>query len=130
MKMALNLSNARDKQLPERIKEVQEIWGSAGLTYEVDWDSFTNDIELNYVDNVSCHRVSMALRCLSYNKNSWGALKAKGLRKIRLENTTNPSATAISVKDEVLCMTCHYASGISGAFSDSTISHALQEYAP
>lgn len=50
--------------LPERVKEIEEICGRA-IPYEIDWNSLAEDAEaLNYLDNISCHRLNMALRVI------------------------------------------------------------------
>ena len=37
----------------------------AAIPYEVDWDSISDSAEaLNFIDNVSCHRLNMALRMI------------------------------------------------------------------
>jgi len=126
MKKALNLATLKDQQLPGRQKELEEIVG-AGTTYDVEFGSFISDTELCYVDNVSCHRVNMALRGL--DKKSMEALKKKGLSTVRLRNTTEASGTRLSVEGGVLSMTCNYANGLNGAFSDNAIGAALKKYA-
>jgi hypothetical protein len=48
--------------LPGRLKEIEEICGVT-IPYEVDWQSFSGDLDgLNCLDNISCHRLNMALR--------------------------------------------------------------------
>ena len=50
--------------LPGRVSEIEEICGVA-VPYNVDWDSFDGDLAaLNFVDNISCHRLNMALRVI------------------------------------------------------------------
>jgi len=127
MKKTLSFGTLKDKQIPDRSKELIEIWGGAGLSYDVDYESFISDTELTFVDNVSCHRVNMALRGL--DKKSMEALKKKGLSTVRLRNTTDASKTQLSVEGGVLSMTCNYANGLNGAFSDNAISRALKKYA-
>ena len=49
---------------PQRVKEIEEICGKE-IPYEVDWDSLADDLEgLNFIDNLSCHRLNMALRVI------------------------------------------------------------------
>src|SRR5207237_784226 len=46
--------------LPGRVEELEEISG-ASVPYDVDWASFDGDLTaLNFVDNISCHRLNMA----------------------------------------------------------------------
>ena len=56
--------NKQDVTLPERVHEIEEICGKP-IPYEVDWDSIADDAEaLNFMDNISCHRLNMALRTI------------------------------------------------------------------
>ena len=49
---------------PGRVKEIEEICGKP-TPYEVDWESLSDDAEgLNFIDNISCHRLDMALRSI------------------------------------------------------------------
>src|SRR5215510_1151547 len=67
-RMGLNerrkIKELQETTLPERQKEIEEICGQA-IPYEVDWDSLADDAEgLNFLDNISCHRLNMALRTI------------------------------------------------------------------
>ena len=54
----------KDVTLPERSREIAEICGNA-IPYEVDWPGIENDAAaLNFLDNLSCHRLGMALRMI------------------------------------------------------------------
>src|SRR5258705_13865367 len=58
------IKELQDVTFPGRVKEIEEICGVA-IPYEVDWESLVDDAEgLNYIDNISCHRLNMALRVL------------------------------------------------------------------
>ena len=56
------IKELQDITFPSRVKEIEEICGKA-IPYEVDWASLADDKEaLNFIDNLSCHRLNMALR--------------------------------------------------------------------
>src|SRR5881394_2571868 len=58
------IKELQDTTLPGRVKEIEEICGKA-IPYEVDWESLADDAEaLNFLDNISCHRLNMALRAI------------------------------------------------------------------
>jgi hypothetical protein len=58
------IKELQDVAFPERVREIEEICGKA-IPYEVDWDSLADDAEgLNFIDNLSCHRLNMALRVI------------------------------------------------------------------
>ena len=74
-----------EKTLPEREKEITEICGGTAR-YEVDWDSLANDAEaLRFLDNLSCHRLNMALRSISMDPMGKDALR-DGLKTVKLRN--------------------------------------------
>ena len=58
------IKELQDTTLPGRVKEIEEICG-APIPYDVEWESFADDMEaLNFMDNISCHRLNMALRVI------------------------------------------------------------------
>ena len=110
--------------LPGRVKEIEEICGKA-IPYEVAWDSMADDLQaLNFVDNVSCHRLNMALRVICADEMGKEAVR-EGLKLIRLTNVKDPSAMQLSFADGVLSMSCAYAMGASGMHSDGAIRELL-----
>src|SRR5438094_9318900 len=93
---------------PGRVKEIEEICGKA-IPYEVDWDSLADDAEgLNFIDNISCHRLNMALRVICQDDMGKQAVK-EGLRLIKLKNVKDKAAMKISFENGVLDMQCAYA---------------------
>ncbi len=75
----------QDTTLPGRVREIEEICGKA-IPYEVDWDSLADDAEgLNFLDNLSCHRLNMALRAICVDDMGKEAVR-QGLHLIRLQN--------------------------------------------
>lgn len=115
------IKELQDSTFPERMKEIEEICGKA-IPYEVDWDSLADDAEgLNFIDNVSCHRVNMALRVICTDDMGKEAVR-DGLKLIKLKNAKEKSMT---FEAGTLSMTCDYAQGLSGAFSDGEIRELL-----
>jgi hypothetical protein len=115
-----------DVTFPDRTRELAEITGSP-LTYEVDWSSIADDLEaLNFIDNISCHRVNMALRVICADQLGKDAIKT-GLTKIRLKNVADPSAKKVGMNGSVLEIQCAYAKGLSGAFSDNEIRQVIED---
>src|SRR5262245_35444910 len=58
------IKELQEVTFPGRVKEIEEICGKA-IPYDVDWDSLAEDLEgLNFIDNLSCHRLNMALRMI------------------------------------------------------------------
>ena len=75
----------QDTILPGRVKEIEEICGAA-IPYDIDWQSLSNDLEgLNFLDNISCHRVNMALRVICQDELGKEAVR-EGLKQIKLKN--------------------------------------------
>src|SRR5204862_4178699 len=79
------MKELQDVTFPGRVKEIEEICGTP-IPYEVDWDSLADDAEaLNFIDNISCHRLNMALRMLCQDDMGKAAVR-DGLKQIKLKN--------------------------------------------
>jgi hypothetical protein len=106
--------------LPGRVAEIKEICGAA-IPYEVEWTSFDGDLPgLNFLDNISCHRLNMALREICSDELGKEAVRDT-VRKVRLRNVANIKDKSLSFARGTFEMACAYASGLDGAFSDSEI---------
>src|SRR5262245_20032428 len=58
------IKELKETTFPGREKEIEEICGKS-VPYEVDWDSLADSAEaLNFLDNLACHRLNMALRMI------------------------------------------------------------------
>ena len=114
----------QDTTLPERTKELLEITGSP-IGYDVDWAGFQDSYDaLNFLDNVSCHRLNMALRVICQDDMGKEAVR-EGLKTVKLKNVKEISDKKLSFEGGVLEMQCAYAKGLSGAFSDNEIRELL-----
>jgi hypothetical protein len=119
------IKELQDETFPGRVKEIQEICGVA-IPYEVDWDSLADDADaLNFIDNISCHRLNMALRVICQDDMGKGAVR-DGLKKIKLKNVKDKAAMQISFQDGVLEMHCAYALRTDGMFGDDEIRKLLE----
>ncbi len=113
-----------EEVLPGREREIEEICGKV-VPYEVDWDSLENDAAgLNFLDNLSCHRLNMALRMICIDELGKAAVR-DGLKRIRLKNVADPGKRIVAFNDGVLEMHCAYAQGTSGMIGESEIHDAL-----
>ncbi len=109
---------------PGRVKEIEEICGKP-VPYEVDWESLADDAEaLNFIDNLSCHRLNMALRVICQDDLGKEAVR-DGLKKIKLKNVKDKSDMRINFEAGVLEMHCAYALKTDGMFSDNAIREIL-----
>jgi hypothetical protein len=109
-----------EKTLPEREKEITEICGGSAR-YEVDWDSLATDSEgLRFLDNLSCHRLNMALRTISMDPMGKDALR-DGLKAVKLRNVKTKEEMKMEFSEGVLEMHCAYALRTDGMFSDTEI---------
>jgi hypothetical protein len=118
------IKELQETVFPEREREIAEICGTP-IPYRVDWDSLADDMQgLNFVDNVSCHRLNMALRVICQDEMGKEAVR-DGLREIALANVKDAAQRELSFSDGVLTMRCAYAQGLGGAFSDSQIRELL-----
>lgn len=120
------IKELQETTLPGRVKEIEEICGKP-IPYEVDWESLSDDeAALNYLDNISCHRLNMALRVICQDDLGKEAVK-EGLTLIKLKNVKDKPSMSISFDNRVLEMHCDYASGASGMFSDGEIREVLMK---
>lgn len=118
------IKELQEVTLPEREKEIAEICGLA-IPYEVDWDSFADDLEgLTFLDNLSCHRLNMALRVICTDQMGKDAVK-DGLKKIKLKNVKDQALRKIDFSAGVLEMHVPYALRTEGLFSDNEIRELL-----
>ena len=113
-----------EKTLPEREKEITEICGGTAR-YEVDWDSLANDSEgLRFLDNLSCHRLNMALRTISMDPMGKDALR-DGLKAVKLQNVKTKEEMKMEFSGGVLEMRCAYGLRTDGMFNDREIYNIL-----
>jgi len=131
MDMGLNerrkMKELQEVSFPARVKEIEEICGVA-IPYDVDWHSLADDAEaLNFIDNISCHRLNMALRVICQDDMGKAAVR-QGLKKIKLKNVKDQSARQMSYREGVLEMHCAYALRTDGMFSDGEIRQMLEEH--
>jgi len=118
------IKELQDVTFPARVQEIKEICG-APIAYEVDWESLADDAEgLNFIDNLSCHRLNMALRVICQDDLGKQAVR-EGLRLIKLKNVKDKAAMRLDFTGGVLEMHCAYAQRTDGMFSDNQIRELL-----
>ena len=118
------IKELQETTLPERVREIEEICGKP-IPYEVDWASLESDLEgLNFLDNLSCHRLNMALRTICLDEMGKEAVR-DGLSLVKLGNVADKSEMQMTFAGGVLEMRCAYALRTDGMFSDSEICKLL-----
>jgi len=118
------IKELQETTFPGRVQEIQEICGKA-IPYEVDWESLADDAEgLNFIDNLSCHRLNMALRVICMDEMGKEAVR-EGLRLIKLANVKEKSQMSLAFEKGVLEMRCAYALRTDGMWSDNEIRELL-----
>ena len=111
---------------PGRVLEIEEICGKA-IPYEIDWESISDDATaLNFIDNLSCHRLNMALRMICQDEMGKQAVR-ESLKLVKLKNVSDVESRQISFVDGVLEMHCAYALGASGMIGDNEIRQFLEK---
>ncbi len=111
---------------PGRVKEIEEITGKP-IPYDVDWASLADDAEaLNFIDNISCHRLNMALRVICQDSMGKQAVN-EGLKLIKLQNVKDKASMKMSFENGTLEMRCAYALRTDGMFSDNEICKLLTD---
>jgi hypothetical protein len=118
------IKELQEVTLPGRVKEIEEICGQ-GIPYEVDWESLADDAEgLNFLDNLSCHRLNMALRAICLDDMGREAVR-DGLKLVKLKNVKDKADMKITFDGGVLEMHCAYALRTDGMYSDNEIREML-----
>jgi hypothetical protein len=120
------LKELQETSFVQRTAELLEITGSP-ITYEVDWASFAESFEaMNFVDNVGCHRINMALRMVCGDQVGKDAVR-DGLKTFRISNIAESQNKKMSFASCVFALQCAYAKGLDGAFSDGEIRATLEK---
>ena len=120
------IKELQEVTLPEREAEIAEICGTP-IPYEVDWASFDGDLEgLNFMDNLSCHRLNMALRVICVDDLGREAV-ASTVKVIRLKNVPKDEMR-LAFADGALEMHCAYALRTDGMWSDDEIRTELMAH--
>jgi hypothetical protein len=118
------IKELQDVTLPGRSKEIEEICGRA-IPYEVDWDSLADNMQaLTFLDNLSCHRMNMALRMMCTDDVSREGVR-DGLKLIKLKNVADQQSMKLSFANGVLEMHCAYALGGDGTHVETAIRDLL-----
>jgi hypothetical protein len=118
------IKELQDTVIPGRVKDIEEICGKA-IPYEIDWDSLADDLEgLTFLDNLSCHRLNMALRMICQDDLGKQAVR-DGLKLVKLKNVKDKSAMKMAFENGVLEMHCAYAQKTDGMFGDNQIRELL-----
>ena len=72
------IQELQNEVLPQRSQEIADICGRA-VPYEVDWASLEQDAQaLNFVDNIACHRLNMALRTICTDEMGRAIIVGRG----------------------------------------------------
>src|SRR4051794_27289396 len=88
------IKELQEVTFPARTSDIQEICG-VPIPYEVDWASLADDAEaLNFIDNLSCHRLNMALRMICQDDLGKEAVR-DGLKLVRLKNVSDKASMQI-----------------------------------
>lgn len=118
------IKELQEVTFPGRVKEIEEICG-APIPYDVDWNSLADDMEaLNFIDNISCHRLNMALRVICQDELGKEAVR-EGLKSIRLVNVKDKAHMKLAFSGGTLEMRCAYAQRTDGMFGDGEIRELL-----
>ena len=120
------IKELQDTTFPGRVKEIEEICGQP-IPYEVDWESLADDAQgLNFIDNISCHRLNMALRMICQDDIGKQAVR-DGLKLVKLKNVRSEAEKKIAFNAGILEMHVPYALGASAIISDNEIRALLEQ---
>src|SRR5262249_36964873 len=118
------IKELQETTLPMRSKEIEEICGRA-IPYEDDWQSLAEDMEgLNFLDNLSCHRLNMALRVICTDDIAREAVR-DGMQVIKLKTVADRNNMKMTFENGVLEMHCAYALRSDGLHNEGAIKDLL-----
>ena len=120
------IKELEDVTLPDRVKEIAEICGKP-VPYQVDWATFDTLEALNFMDNISCHRLNMALRAMCLDDIGKEAVR-DGLKLVKLANAKDKAGMKMEFADGTLEMHCAYALHTEGMYSDNQIRQFLSDH--
>ncbi|MBC8065758.1 MAG: hypothetical protein H7Y17_13080 [Chlorobia bacterium] len=114
----------QDTTIPERTKELEEIVGGL-IPYDIDWETFASDSEaLRFLDNLSCHRINMAMRTICIDDLGKEAVRDT-IKSIKLKNVQSKDEMSIGVDGGALSMALNNSKGTEGYYSDTEIKNVL-----
>lgn len=117
----------QDTIIPERTAELAEIVGGT-IPYDINWETFANDSEaLRFLDNLSCHRINMAMRTICTDDMGKEAVR-DAIKSIKLRNVESKDQMSIGVANGSLDMALNYAKGTEGYYSDGEIRNILMAH--
>jgi hypothetical protein len=118
------IKELQEQTFPGRVKEIEEICGKA-IPYEVDWESLSDDYQaLNFIDNLACHRLNMALRAICLDDLGKEAVR-DGLKLVKLHNVKTVEEKKMTFDGGILEMHCAYALLSEGIFNEREIAELL-----
>jgi len=116
---------AAKRTIAERTKEVNEIiGGGTNVQYDVDWSSFKNEQQLNFLDNISCFRINMALRTVCVDDLAKNILRPQ-LKIIKLHCVPDVNSIKQTFSGGVWEMWVAYGDGANGMISDGDMTRTL-----
>ncbi len=120
------IKELQDVTIPERTGELAEITGGS-IQYDIDWDSFAEDAEgLNFMDNLACHRINMALRVICSDDLGKEAVR-DAVKTIKLSNSKDMTDRSMSLESGTFSMRYPFAMRTDGYYSDNEIREFLMQ---
>ncbi len=117
----------QDTILPGRLQELAAIVGGT-IPYEIDWETFSSDAEaLQYLDNLSFHRINMAMRVICTDDLGKEAVR-ETVKSIKLKNVDSKDAMLLKMDGDSLMMALNYAKGTDGYYTDGEIRQTLMAH--
>src|SRR5206468_2219116 len=120
------IKELQDVTMPARSEEIRQICGKA-VPIDVDWGSLADDCDApNFFDNLSLHRLCMALRMICTDDLSKQAVR-DGLTSVRYKNVAGKDQMRMTLEAGVLELHCAFAQKLDGIFSEGEIRDLLSK---
>jgi len=119
------IKTAQDGWLPAKTKELAELSGGGGMTYEIDWASFEGDVKgIEWLEFNGPQQVSNAFRQVGKDDVGKEALR-EAVKKVVIRNTKDEKDKTLSFEGGALTLVCAFAKSPGGRFKDSEIRDLL-----
>ncbi|HEX7901907.1 MAG TPA: hypothetical protein VF950_29380 [Planctomycetota bacterium] len=115
------IKKATDEWLPAKNKELAELSGGGGMTFDVDWATFAGDLQgLNWLEFNGPQQVVNAFRMIGTDDLGKEALRG-AVKKIVVKNVPDEKSKALAMDAGVFTLTCAFAKSPGGRFTHDAI---------
>ena len=115
------MKEAQDSWLPEKNKVLGELSGGGRMKFEVDWGTFTGDLQgMNWLEVNGAQQVVNAFRMIGTDDLGKEALR-ESVKRIVVRNVPDEKAKSMALDGGVLTLACACAKSPGGRYGHDQI---------